>query len=630
VSQNTKKSKIKMASKLSNRERNYNYKYNGRARGVEERALKKSIASKQKRNDITMNNRAVLSKIQVHENDQASVDTTKLIKSRKREEQLKEWKVKREKEKEIKKSKEKPIFKPSGIANISTKIDTKLSKNKSKNAKTQLSPKQTPTIDIDSAEKVDSLIVDIPPDSVLPVLKKVVKINDAMSNGEMDALLVAHDNKLANAWVPNNAAADALDIDHQVNFESVFKSTPFSPFKFTAARDNVENRLNSKEIFTFRKEITSELIDPPILPPLTTDNEEKGEEDMLVCVPPHDDSNSLPTNRLSDNSIEELNIQLAHNNQYANEQILNEEMLLSPSNAKPVSSPADLKVCLPSSVTEDQLNKVIIEEAPDNDSIGPFRQLHVSVINRLTKQCQVWENKMDELRSQVYQPSPEVISDIHTTICQAKLLMKEKLEQYLYLVELAEKPSDGGLRTTPDDLQGFWDMVYFQVEKIDKKFLSFVEMEGNNWEQVQVTQTEVDNEKKPYRRSKRKACEAAKVKMSERQMGSRAKREESRARLREMKLAAAKKNKLHKMNENKIPTPPPLPVILSQERNDIDLITFSPTPTKITKQITPFAKRERPLLLMDCHISLQKIKIPGNVLSPMTPRRSRRLLKDIN
>jgi hypothetical protein len=151
-------------------------------------------------------------------------------------------------------------------------------------------------------------------------------------------------------------------------------------------------------------------------------------------------------------------------------------------------------------------------------------------------------------------------------------------------------------------------MVYFQVEKIDKKFLSFVEMEGNNWEQVQVTQTEVDNEKKPYRRSKRKACEAAKVKMSERQMGSRAKREESRARLREMKLAAAKKNKLHKMNENKIPTPPPLPVILSQERNDIDLITFSPTPTKITKQITPFAKRERPLLLMDCHISLQKIK----------------------
>jgi hypothetical protein len=45
-------------------------------------------------------------------------------------------------------------------------------------------------------------------------------------------------------------------------------------------------------------------------------------------------------------------------------------------------------------------------------------------------------------------------------------------------------------------------MVYFQVEKIDKKFLSFVEMEGNNWEQVQVTQTEVDNEKKPYRRSK--------------------------------------------------------------------------------------------------------------------------------
>lgn len=35
-----------------------------------------------------------------------------------------------------------------------------------------------------------------------------------------------------------------------------------------------------------------------------------------------------------------------------------------------------------------------------------------------------------------------------------------------------------------EDLQGFWDMVYFQVENIYKKFSSFAEMESNSWKAV--------------------------------------------------------------------------------------------------------------------------------------------------
>ena len=32
-----------------------------------------------------------------------------------------------------------------------------------------------------------------------------------------------------------------------------------------------------------------------------------------------------------------------------------------------------------------------------------------------------------------------------------------------------------------EDLQGFWDMVYYQVEDVDKKFEKIARLENNNW-----------------------------------------------------------------------------------------------------------------------------------------------------
>ena len=52
-------------------------------------------------------------------------------------------------------------------------------------------------------------------------------------------------------------------------------------------------------------------------------------------------------------------------------------------------------------------------------------------------------------------------------MCQAQLLMRQKLKQYIGLVGQAEH---GEQPTKVEDLQGFGDMVYFQVEDILKKF----------------------------------------------------------------------------------------------------------------------------------------------------------------
>ncbi len=76
------------------------------------------------------------------------------------------------------------------------------------------------------------------------------------------------------------------------------------------------------------------------------------------------------------------------------------------------------------------------------------------------------------------------MGQVRTTIGQGRLLMRQKLKQYLGLVEEAESQKDP--RTTAEDLQGFWDMVYFQVEDMLAKFKHLEELEGNSWQEAVV------------------------------------------------------------------------------------------------------------------------------------------------
>ena len=38
-------------------------------------------------------------------------------------------------------------------------------------------------------------------------------------------------------------------------------------------------------------------------------------------------------------------------------------------------------------------------------------------------------------------------------------------------------------KTTPEDLEGFWDMVCIQVCDIENKFAQLAQLEDNNWEE---------------------------------------------------------------------------------------------------------------------------------------------------
>ncbi|XP_035002659.2 disks large-associated protein 5 isoform X1 [Hippoglossus stenolepis] len=104
-----------------------------------------------------------------------------------------------------------------------------------------------------------------------------------------------------------------------------------------------------------------------------------------------------------------------------------------------------------------------------------FRSEIVSETNQLRTLCVEWEPKVED------ESIPEEMRDrMRTTIGQARLLMKERFNQFSGLIDDCEL-GRGEKITTCTDLQGFWDMVYYQVEDVNKKFDALKEAEGRDW-----------------------------------------------------------------------------------------------------------------------------------------------------
>ncbi|KAM3591706.1 uncharacterized protein V6R79_006064 [Siganus canaliculatus] len=104
-----------------------------------------------------------------------------------------------------------------------------------------------------------------------------------------------------------------------------------------------------------------------------------------------------------------------------------------------------------------------------------FRSEIANETDRLTELCVHWELKVED------ESIPEEMRDrMRTAVGQARLLMKERFKQFSGLVDDCEL-GRGEKITTCTDLQGFWDMVYYQVEDVNKKFDALKEAESRGW-----------------------------------------------------------------------------------------------------------------------------------------------------
>ncbi|KAM9411321.1 disks large-associated protein 5 isoform 2-T2 [Salvelinus alpinus] len=115
-------------------------------------------------------------------------------------------------------------------------------------------------------------------------------------------------------------------------------------------------------------------------------------------------------------------------------------------------------------------------QEPEHD-VPYFRLVVVSETERLKAFCQQWEPRVDDASI------PEEMRDrMRTAVGQARLLMKERFGQFSGLVDDCEL-GRGEKITTCTDLQGFWDMVYYQVEDVNKKFGALKEAESKGWQE---------------------------------------------------------------------------------------------------------------------------------------------------
>ncbi|NXK57359.1 DLGP5 protein, partial [Chauna torquata] len=117
-----------------------------------------------------------------------------------------------------------------------------------------------------------------------------------------------------------------------------------------------------------------------------------------------------------------------------------------------------------------------------------FRNILQSETERLMSQCLQWDGKFEL-------DIPEDAKDlIRTTVGQTRLLIAERFKQFEGLVDNCEFKR-GEKETTCTDLDGFWDMVYFQIEDVNKKFDNLKKLQDNEWQPLDVPSKEIVKKK---------------------------------------------------------------------------------------------------------------------------------------
>lgn len=83
----------------------------------------------------------------------------------------------------------------------------------------------------------------------------------------------------------------------------------------------------------------------------------------------------------------------------------------------------------------------------------------------------------------------EYIDQIDVAIGQTRLLVTRKFNQFRKLVDQCESCVEEAQPVLAEDLEGFWSMVYMQVENCDKRFNKLTMLKANNWIDVEVAPT---------------------------------------------------------------------------------------------------------------------------------------------
>ncbi|CAL4088249.1 unnamed protein product, partial [Meganyctiphanes norvegica] len=114
-------------------------------------------------------------------------------------------------------------------------------------------------------------------------------------------------------------------------------------------------------------------------------------------------------------------------------------------------------------------------------SITHFRNTVTSETEKITMTCKSWR----ELLTTSESLTEEIQGDINVAIGQADLLMKQRFGQFSRLIDQSENKT-GEKEITCQDLDGFWFMVYPQVQDVYRKFLRLETLKNNKWVEEEI------------------------------------------------------------------------------------------------------------------------------------------------
>uniref|UniRef100_A0A4X2KCC6 DLG associated protein 5 n=1 Tax=Vombatus ursinus TaxID=29139 RepID=A0A4X2KCC6_VOMUR len=145
------------------------------------------------------------------------------------------------------------------------------------------------------------------------------------------------------------------------------------------------------------------------------------------------------------------------------------------------------------------------QAAPPQHDVPYFRNILRSETERLTGFCHEWEKKLTL-------DIPDDARDlIRSTVGQTRLLISERFNQFEGLVNDCEYKS-GQKKITCMDLDGFWDMVNFQVEDVNKKFEKLSKLQESEWQEKNTISQKVIRKKAvPVEKCKSKQDDAART-----------------------------------------------------------------------------------------------------------------------
>lgn len=119
--------------------------------------------------------------------------------------------------------------------------------------------------------------------------------------------------------------------------------------------------------------------------------------------------------------------------------------------------------------------------------------------NRLLNLCETWSREIDENEKNI---SEEVVQKIHSVIGKTQLLRNSKFKQFRGFLSEAQHNTIGK-PVMLDDIRGFWETIYIQVDQVEKTFEQLEKLKSVNY--VEQSNDTVDvangNAKKPAKKT---------------------------------------------------------------------------------------------------------------------------------